>query len=129
MKRSRLGDYPIVAFQDASGQRVEFQSSSGSNPASYSVGKIVSVLYRAGEPQSARINGFFSLWGAALIVGILGGVFSLVGVSMILVPMIRQGRGAKLLEAGQLVIASVQGVEQNTRLVTNGQSPFRIVTQ
>lgn len=121
--------YPIVEFEDASGQLVEFQSSSGSNPASYNVGESVPVLYRAGEPQSARINGFFSLWGGALILGILGGVFFLVGALMILVPMIRQSHGAKLRETGQLVVARVQGVEQNTGLVMNGQSPFRIVTQ
>ena len=121
--------YPVVEFQDVSGQLIEFQSSSGSNPASYSVGESVSVLYRAGEPQSARINGFFSLWGLSLILGILGGVFFLVGALMILVPLLRQGRGAKLRESGQLVVARVQGVEQNTGLVMNGQSPFRIVTQ
>jgi hypothetical protein len=121
--------YPIVEFQDASGQLVEFHSSSGSNPASYSVGERVPVLYRAGEPQNARINGFFSLWGGASIFGVLGGVFLLTGALMILIPMIRKGRGAKLRETGQLVVASVQGVEQNTGLVMNGQSPFRIVTQ
>lgn len=121
--------YPIVEFQVANGQLIEFQSSSGSNPASYSVGESVPVFYKAGDPQSARINGFFSLWGAALIVGILGGVFFLAGILMILVPMIRQGRGAKLRETGQLVVARVQAIEQNTGLVMNGQSPFRIVTQ
>ena len=121
--------YPVVEFRTFDGQLVEFQSSSGSNPASYSVGESVSVLFRAGEPQSARINGFFSLWGLSLILGILGGVFFLVGALMIVVPLIRQGRGAKLRESGQLIVASVQGVEQNTGLVMNGQSPFRIVTQ
>lgn len=121
--------YPVVEFNDANGQLIEFQSSSGSNPASYSVGEQVSVLYTAGEPESARINGFFSLWGGALILGILGGVFFLVGALMVLVPMVSKARGAKLRENGQLIVARVQSVEQNTGLVMNGQSPFRIVTQ
>ncbi len=121
--------YPVVKFEDTSGQVVEFQSSSGSNPASYSVGEQVSVFYTAGQPESARINGFFSLWGLSLILGIIGGAFFLVGALMILVPLVRKGRGAKLRETGQLVVARVQGVEQNTALVMNGQSPFRIVTQ
>lgn len=121
--------YPVVQFQDANGQLTEFQSSSGSNPASYSVGEKVSVFYTPGEPESARINGFFSLWGVPLILAIIGGAFFLVGALMILVPLIRKGRGAKLRETGQLVVARVQGVEQNTGLVMNGQSPFRIVTQ
>ncbi|MDK8466002.1 DUF3592 domain-containing protein [Marinobacter sp. SS13-12] len=130
---SRSGDtssyYPVVQFEDVSGQLTEFQSSSGSNPASYSRGEHVSVFYLPGEPESARINGFFSLWGGALIMGILGGAFFLVGSLMVIVPLIREGRGAKLRESGQLVTARIQGVEQNTSLVMNGQSPFRIVTQ
>ncbi|WP_372927564.1 DUF3592 domain-containing protein [Marinobacter sp.] len=130
---SRSGDsssyYPVVQFEDASGQLIEFQSSSGSNPASYSRGEEVSVFYLPGEPGSARINGFFSLWGGALIMAILGGTFFLVGSLMVIVPLIRKGRGAKLRESGQLVTARIQGVEQNTSLVMNGQSPFRIVTQ
>ncbi|TGN38503.1 DUF3592 domain-containing protein [Marinobacter confluentis] len=129
----RSGDssayYPVVQFEDATGRPIEFRSSSGSNPASYNVGEKVPVLYTPGEPESARINGFFSLWGLPLIVGILGGAFFLVGVLMILVPLIRRSRGARLRETGQLVVAKIQGVEQNTGLVMNGQSPFRIVTQ
>lgn len=130
---SRSGDsssyYPVVQFEDVSGQLIEFQSSSGRNPAPYSRGEHVSVFYLPGEPESARINGFFSLWGGALIMGILGGAFFLVGSLMVIVPLIRKGRGAKLRESGQLVTARIQGVEQNTSLVMNGQSPFRIVTQ
>ncbi|KPQ01905.1 DUF3592 domain-containing protein [Marinobacter sp. HL-58] len=121
--------YPVVRFEDDAGQVIEFQSSSGSNPASYSRGERVSVLYLPGEPESARIDGFFSLWGGALILGIIGGSFFLVGTLMILVPLIRKGRGAKLRESGQLVMASFRSVEQNTSLVMNGQSPYRIVTQ
>lgn len=121
--------YPVVEFETARGQLVEFQSSSGSNPASYSVGETVSVLYKPSEPESARINGFFSLWGVSVILGILGGAFFLVGVLMILVPLMTQARGAKLKQSGQLVVARVQGVEQNTGLEMNGQSPFRIITQ
>lgn len=121
--------YPVVRFEDETGQLIEFQSSSGSNPASYSRGEKVSVFYLPGEPESARIDGFFSLWGGALILGIIGGAFFLVGILMVLVPLIRKGRGAKLRESGQLVMASFRSVEQNTSLVMNGQSPFRIVTQ
>lgn len=121
--------YPVVEFNDAGGQLIEFQSSSGSNPASYSVGEKVSVLYTVGEPESARIDGFFSLWGGAVILAIIGGAFFLVGALMVLVPMVSKARGAKLRENGQLVVARVQNVEQNTGLVMNGQSPFRIVTQ
>lgn len=121
--------YPVVSFVGASGQVIEFRSSSGTNPASYRVGEPVSVLYTAGQPDSARIHDFFSLWGVSLILGIIGGVFFLAGALMILVPWVRQGRGAKLRDTGQRIVAQIQSVEQNTGLVMNGQSPFRIVSQ
>ncbi len=104
--------YPVVQFEDASGQLIEFQSSSGSNPASYSVGEEVSVFYTPGEPESARINGFFSLWGLSLILVIIGGAFFLVGALMILAPLIRKGRGAKLRETGQLVVRAFRALSR-----------------
>ncbi|MDI9246716.1 DUF3592 domain-containing protein [Marinobacter sp. CHS3-4] len=129
----RSGDssvyYPIVQFKDATGQLIEFRSSSGSNPASHDRGETVSVFYTAGEPESARINGFFSLWGVPLIVGSLGGVFFLVGVLMILVPKLRSRRAAKLKATGRPISARIQSVELNTGMQMNGRSPYRIVSQ
>ena len=50
LERSRSSDstsyYPVVVFEDINGQKVEFRSSSGSNPPSFSRGEAVSVLYR-----------------------------------------------------------------------------------
>lgn len=71
----------------------------GSNPPSYDQSERVSVLYEPSSPQAAKIDGFFSLWGGALIVG------------------------------GIEIHASFQGVEQNTGLTVNGCSPFRLVCQ
>ncbi|MGM0769095.1 MAG: DUF3592 domain-containing protein [Pseudomonadota bacterium] len=121
--------YPVVRFEDEQGRTVEFQSSSGSNPASFSRGEGVRVLFTPGDPGSARIDGFFELWGVTLIVGGLGMAFFLVGSGMFVVPAIRSGSAAKLRQTGHLVQCSYQGVEQNTRLVMNGRSPFQIVCQ
>ena len=131
--RSRSSDsnayYPIVRFEYEPGAPMEFQSSSGSNPPSYSRGEEVRVLFAPGEPESARIDGFFSLWGVALIVGGIGGVFFLVGAGMFVVPAIRNASAAKLRETGQLVQSRYQGVERNEGLVMNGKSPYQIVCQ
>ena len=121
--------YPVVRFEDGQGRSVEFQSSSGSNPASYARGESVRVLFTPGESESARIDGFFSLWGMALIVGGIGAVFFLVGAGMFVVPALRNGRAEKLRQSGQLVQSRYQRVEQNTGLVMNGRSPFQIVCQ
>lgn len=131
--RSRSSDsnayYPIVRFEYEPGRPMEFQSSSGSNPPGYSRGEEVRVLFAPGEPESARIDGFFSLWGAALIVGSIGGVFFLVGAGMFVVPAIRNGSAEKLRKTGQLVQSRYQGVERNEGLVMNGKSPYQIVCQ
>ena len=64
--------YPVVAFQDASGREIVFQSRAGSNPPSFRRGERISVLYEPSAPENAQINSFFSLWGMSLIVGGLG---------------------------------------------------------
>jgi hypothetical protein len=56
----------------------------GSGSPYYSVGECVEVLYIPGKEQDAKINNIFSLWGATLILDILGSVFCLIGVNMLL---------------------------------------------
>src|SRR5688572_10745375 len=45
---------PEVEFSTATGKRIQFTSSVGSSPPSYSVGEAVRVLYNPADPQSAR---------------------------------------------------------------------------
>lgn len=131
--RSRSSDSttyaPRVTFTDAQGRAHAFTSRTSSNPPAYHVGETVRVLYRAESPQQARIDGFFSLWGGALIVGILGSVFALVGLGMVLVPMLRQRRAAQLRASGRRIEAAFQGVEHNTSLTVNGRHPFCVISQ
>lgn len=121
--------YPIVAFQDASGRQIEFQSRSGSNPPSFKRGERVSVLYEPSVPENAQINSFFSLWGMSLIAGGLGLVFTLVGAGMVLFGVLRGRSKAYLAKHGTEVLAKFSSVEQNTSLTVNGRNPFRIVCQ
>lgn len=73
---------PVVEFQSADGRVVRFQAdwSEGEPPA---VGSEIEVLYKSEWPQDARIGGFFNLFGGALIVLLLGAVFSGCGVLII----------------------------------------------
>eukprot|EP00003_Mantamonas_plastica_P002142 TRINITY_DN11592_c0_g8_i1.p1 TRINITY_DN11592_c0_g8~~TRINITY_DN11592_c0_g8_i1.p1 ORF type:complete len:232 (+),score=4.51 TRINITY_DN11592_c0_g8_i1:168-863(+) len=121
--------YPVVRFEDDRGQMFEFRSSSGTSPASYDRGEIVTVLYTPGDLDSVRIDGFFSLWGAGLIVGSIGAVFFLMGAGMFIVPAVTGAGAARLRKNGQLVQSRFQGVEKNTGLEMNGQNPCRIVCQ
>jgi len=49
-------DFPIVRFQDASGQQVTFQSATGWTRAP-KVGRTVKVAYNPADPQNARLDG------------------------------------------------------------------------
>jgi len=70
---------PIVEYQTGAGQNVQFQAnwSEGDPPA---IGTIVNVRYSPDAPTAARISSFFSLYGAALILFLIGGVFAMAGV-------------------------------------------------
>ena len=89
MGRSSYLYYPLLQFKIPSGQTINFQSSLGSNPAGYSVGQQVKVLYDARNPQEAEIDDLNSQWlipGCMLAMGLgftIGGLC--LAVLMILV--------------------------------------------
>lgn len=119
---------PIIRFQTPSGN-VEFRSSSGSNPPSYTVGDTVPVLYSPDKPNDARPDAFFSLWGAATITGGIGLVFFTIGAAMIGLARRSSHREACLRTQGVPVQARVQGIEENESIQVNGRSPYRIMAQ
>jgi hypothetical protein len=121
--------YPEVEFKTREGQEVVFFSSTGSNPASYSVGEKVVVLYEPENPTNAEIKSFFSLWAGALIVGGIGVVFFLVGGIMVLVTVASARKKEYLLESGSTVETTFHNVSLNTRVSVNGRHPFRIYSQ
>lgn len=131
--RSRSSDSttyaPVVQFKTENGERIEFTSSTSSNPPSYSKGENVEVFYLPSNPQKARINGFFSLWGAALIVGLLGGAFFSVGGGMVLATFLKNRKNEYLRKHGTPISAKFQSVEINRSLRVNGRSPFRVLAQ
>lgn len=120
---------PVVEFKTADGSVVEFTSSMGSNPPSFSRGEVVEVFYEEASPEKAKINTFFSLWGLPLIFGSVGLVFFLIGFSMVIFAYFKKKKIAYLKQRGDPVYAKFQRVERNTSTKVNGVSPFRIVTQ
>lgn len=120
---------PVVHFVDLNGNTIEFTSSTGSNPPSYSRGEQVEVLYLPDEPEKAKINGFFSLWGGPVILGILGGLFFLIGGGILLVTTLKGRRDEYLKKHGKPIETVFQGVELNESVSVNGRNPFRILTQ
>ena len=120
---------PKVSFLSASQQPYTFTSSSSSSPAAYSRGEKVSVLYAPNNPSDAKIDSFFSLWGVALIMGILGLSFAAVGGGILIAQIRNQKKIAWLKIHGQPLITQFQSVQRNTRLKVNGKSPWVIHSQ
>jgi len=120
---------PLVEFTAENGRVIEFAPTAGSNPARYSEGEPVEVLYQTARPSDAKINDFFSLWGVALILAAMGTVFFLAGAAIILF-MALKGRQDEILKTSGVAIETrYQSVEQNTALSVNGRHPFRVLTQ
>ncbi|NOZ10186.1 MAG: DUF3592 domain-containing protein [Gammaproteobacteria bacterium] len=120
---------PVVQFKTEKGELVEVTSSTSSNPPGYSRGENVEIFYLPSSPQRAKINGFFSLWGAALIVGILGGVFFSVGGGIALAVFLSNRKNEYLRKQGIPISAKFLSVEINRNVRVNNRSPFRVLAQ
>lgn len=120
---------PKVRFYTPNQESISFTSSSSSNPPSYSRGDKVEVLYRPNQPSDAKINSFFSLWGTALILAILGAVFTAIGGGMLYMQIRNKKKIEWLKVQGQPIITQFQSVARNTSLKVNGKSPWVIHTQ
>lgn len=120
---------PVIEFKTQDGSRIEFISSTGSNPPSYSKGEAVEVLYQESFPEQAKVNGFFSLWGGSIILGGMGSVFFLVGISIILFGVLKGKKIEYLRKNGIPIKAKLQSVEINSSLEVNGRNPYQICVQ
>ncbi|MDX2229202.1 MAG: DUF3592 domain-containing protein [Leptolyngbyaceae cyanobacterium bins.349] len=76
--------HPIIKFTAQTGEDIEFESSSGSNPPMYALGQPVEILYDPQDPYRAKIHSFFDLWLATAIMLGIGGIFAIVGFGLVL---------------------------------------------
>jgi hypothetical protein len=117
---------PVIEFETRSGKRVEFISSSGSNPPSYSQGESVEVLYQASSPEEAKVKAFFSLWGGSVVLSILGSVFFIFGFSMILFGFLKTKNIEYLKKYGVPIMAEFNGIKVIRILEVNSKNPYQI---
>lgn len=78
--RGKVTYRPIVAFTDQTGQRRSFASKVSSSPPSYERGEKVTVLYDPANPADATIDSFVERYLGALMFGIMGAIFTLIGI-------------------------------------------------
>ena len=65
------GYYPVFSFETPDGQKHTFRGNFASF-LSPRTGQAVEVLYDPGDPSSARLKGFFTLWTPTLLLGGIG---------------------------------------------------------
>src|SRR5262245_44550146 len=71
---------PVFRCTDAGGSERLITSGSASNPPDHQVGDRVEVLFYPERPEEAVIRSFGSMWGAAIVVTVLGLIFLTVGL-------------------------------------------------
>lgn len=73
---------PVVRFVTADGREIELTASTCSRPAAYDIGESVEVDYDPAAPEDAAFGGFFTRHLVALVFGVIGLVFSVVGIAL-----------------------------------------------
>jgi hypothetical protein len=71
---------PVIRFPVPGGGVVEFTETTSSYPAGYQVGDRVRVLYHREDLRRARVASTWRLYMLAMISGLLGGIFFVVGL-------------------------------------------------
>ena len=79
---------PTFKFQAADGSPHTVSSSFYSAPPAFHVGDSVTVLYRSDDPQTARIDSYWQVWGIASLFGIFGSVLLPAGLVVLFWPKI-----------------------------------------
>ena len=74
--RKKPTEFPVVRFQDATGQAREVLAETGGGFHHWQAGQRVEVGYPPGQPRQARILGFWNQWTGPLVL-LVGGVLLL----------------------------------------------------
>jgi len=80
--------YALVLYETDSGQEIRFRGPSKDGPVDLKKGDKVRVLYRAEDPQNARVDSFMGLWFAATMLWTVGG-------AAVLIPLLTLWQGWK----------------------------------
>ena len=121
--------YPHISFETENDKNINFRSSVGTNPPSYSVGDSVEILYDPKNPQNAQIKSFVSQWMGVIGTGSMGIVFFLIGFFWGLNSYKKKKIIEKLKTSGTRLSTNFVRVERNTSTQINGKSPYIIISE
>ena len=126
---SKGGAKPVVEWRDSKGGVHRVTGGVSSRPPSWSKGEKADVRYDPGNPDHARIDGFLENWFVAMILGILGTVFTGVGAGFGIYGWVQKRNREWLRVNGQRIQAKFTGVDLNRGLKVNGRSPWVLTAQ
>jgi len=73
---------PLILYETGEGLYFEAETHISSGNYDYDIGNRVEILYSYSDPETVRINSFFSLYGIGLIFAAMGGIFVLVLIAV-----------------------------------------------
>ena len=82
--RTRNSRFPVVRFATVTGEEIEFVGGYGTSFGAYLVGTQVGVRYDPHKPEKARIESWTQLWFLPALLGLLGVVFTVVGIVLMI---------------------------------------------
>lgn len=132
---SRLGSKgsvtyaPVIEFKDSQNIMHQVTSDMSSNPPDFARGQKVEVRYQPQNPQNAKIDDFWELYIAPLLLGIVGTVLTLITGTILFRAWQRRMRKAWLLQNGEVIEASVSSIGFDTSIRVNGQCPYVVKCQ
>lgn len=84
---------PVFVFRDGSGGERRVKCGWASYPPAFAVGDAVTVLYPASDPESAALDQWWALWGLSFVAGVLGMIFTMLGLAVPSVPWLQRQMG------------------------------------
>jgi hypothetical protein len=71
--------YPVISYEDASGEDKEFTGPRGRSSPWLAVGEKVPVLVSSANTRDVRLNTVLGVWGAAIVLGSVAMIFMVLG--------------------------------------------------
>lgn len=121
--------YPIVEFKAFDQSKIKFKSNFGTNPPMYHRGEWVEVLYDPDNPHRAKIHSYFGIWFPCYILVFVGGVFALVGISILGYFLYQKRQKEWLNQFGRSIYPQIIEIQKNTNARVNRKPTYRLIAQ
>ena len=127
--RNSTNDRTLVSFVTKECKQIKFSSNTGNNPSGYTEGESVEVFYDPENPSNASINDFYTLYLGLIVLGAIGTVFFLAGISFFLSDRSKQKKTDFLKQGGKSITTKFIDVLVDLGVSFNDSNPYFICTE